>query len=78
MGVPVGKKIAVGSMGWNGVAVAVGLLGLYKKSGFMLTAAGAIGKLQAESKMSKANNMKGSLLRIDMGTTGDRIYHIYY
>jgi len=70
-GVAVGKKTAVGSIGWNGVAVAVGLLGLYKKFGFMLTAAGASGKLQAESKINRANRMMGSLLRIDLETTGD-------
>lgn len=61
----------MGSIGWNGVAVAVGLLGLYKKSGFMLTAAGAIGKLQAVNMISRTNNMIESLLRIDLETTGD-------
>ena len=67
----VGKKIAVGSIGWNGVAVAVGLLGSYRKFGFMLTAAGARGKLQAETRINTANRMMGSLLRIDLETTGD-------
>ena len=69
-GVAVGKKIAVGAIGWNGVAVAVGLLGLYKKFGFMLTAAGARGKLQAESKMRPTKRMMGILLCIDLETTG--------
>ena len=57
----VGVNIAVGSIGWNGVAVAVGLLGLYRKFGFILTAAGAIGKLHAVIRSSNARRMMGSL-----------------
>jgi hypothetical protein len=66
--VAVGKYVAVGGTGWKGVAVAVAFAGLYRKFGFMLTAAGAakgaIGKLQAEIKQINANKMKGSLMRI--------------
>lgn len=58
----------MGGRGWKGVAVAVASAGLYKKSWFMLSAAGAvigdIGKLQAEIMPSNANRTKGSFLRI--------------
>jgi hypothetical protein len=71
MGVAVGRKTAVGGRGWKGVAVAVALTGLNRKSWLMLTAAGApTGKLQAEVKLINANRMKGSFLRIDLLITG--------
>lgn len=48
--------------------MAVAFTGTKRKSGFMLTAAGAaigaIGKLQAEIKLVIAVRMKGSLMRI--------------
>jgi hypothetical protein len=60
--------MAVGGMGWKGVAVAVAFEGKKRKFGFMLTAAGAAmgptGKLQADIKVSDASRMRKNLLRI--------------
>lgn len=65
-GVAVGKYVAVGASGWNGVAVAVAFTGLYRKSGFMLTAAGDVsggmGKLQAEIKPSNTRKTRAILV----------------
>ena len=67
-GVAVGKYVAVGGSGWNGVAVAVAFVGLKRKFGFMPAATGAlageVGKLQAEIMPSSASRMRGSFLRI--------------
>lgn len=55
----------------------VGLLGLYMKFGFMLTAAGAIGKLQAVINSSSANRIITSLDGIYLESTGSSVDHIY-
>ena len=78
-GVAVGKYVAVGASGWNGVAVAVAFAGLKRKFGFMLIAtgelAGAAGKLQARLNPTSTRRMMGSLLR--MGEMGNKYAGIH-